>query len=266
MKRTKALICLLLLFMGGAIQAQVWQTLNVAILGDSNTWSGGDDCSKPNGWNTWFKKALEPASCWSYARSGATWTHTTETRQNTKEVTGLIGNDNVIYNQIRRMEEAVASGKRPSPNLIVIAAGTNDAWFPQHRPDVYEQTAEKAFTVARETLMQRPITELRTLAEVIRYDCELIWERFPQAQIVLLTPIQSTKVPVERITQVGDIIEACAQKMCIGVIRMDREGCINAGRESQKLLYTRDGTHTNEAGARRNGRYIANRIRSLIEY
>lgn len=248
------------------MQAQVWQTLHVAILGDSNTWLGGDECNKPEGWNTWFKTALKPASCWSYARSGATWTHTPATKQNTKEVTGIISNDNVIYNQICRMEEAIAQGQRPSPNLIIIAAGTNDAWFPQKRPTVFEQTPEKAFALSIEKLMQRTPSEVCSLAEVVRYDCERIWEHFPKAQIVLLTPIQSTKIPVEQITQVGDIIEACAQKMCIGVIRMDREGCINAERERQKLLYTRDGTHTNETGARRNGHYIANRISTLIEY
>jgi hypothetical protein len=32
----------------------------------------------------------------------------------------------------------------------------------------------------------------------------------------------------------------------------------------QTKRFTTDGTHTNEEGARRNGRFIANKVRSLI--
>ena len=108
--------------------------LHVVILGDSNTWLGGDDCNKPQGWNKWFCDAFQPASCRSYARSGATWTNTPQTRRNTQENIGILGNDNVIYNQICRLEEAIFNGSQPTPQLILILAGTNDAWFLKSRP------------------------------------------------------------------------------------------------------------------------------------
>ena len=83
---------------------------DVVILGDSNTWLGGDDCTKPKGWNTWFKEAMKPRSCHSYARSGSTWTHTPNTKRDTKEDIGTIGDNNVIINQIFRLEEAINEG------------------------------------------------------------------------------------------------------------------------------------------------------------
>ena len=87
-------------------------SLHVVILGDSNTWLGGDGCDKAQGWNKWFRDAFQPATCRSYARSGATWTNTPETRRNTQENIGVLGNDNVIYNQICRLEEAINNGSQ----------------------------------------------------------------------------------------------------------------------------------------------------------
>ena len=83
-------------------------TLHVVLLGDSNTWIGGDDCDKERGWNTWFKQLFQPASCKSYARSGATWTNTKVTKRNPKENIGNLGNDNVIYNQVVRLIDAAS--------------------------------------------------------------------------------------------------------------------------------------------------------------
>ena len=86
--------------------ARAQQQLHIAILGDSNTWLGGDECDNQKGWNKWFKDILQPASCRSYARSGATWTHTTKTKRDTKENIGKLGKDNVIFNQVMRLKEA----------------------------------------------------------------------------------------------------------------------------------------------------------------
>ena len=84
MRRTITALVLCLISMCGTI-AQIHNTkhIDVAILGDSNTWIGGDDCDKEKGWNKWFKDFFRPASCKSYARSGATWTNTEVTKANT---------------------------------------------------------------------------------------------------------------------------------------------------------------------------------------
>ena len=104
------------------VEGTVVHPLHVVILGDSNTWIGGDDCDKPKGWNKWFVDEFRPLSCKSYARSGATWTNTSTTRENVVEDIAVLGNDNVIYNQIARLKRACDEGRQQTPDLIIIAA------------------------------------------------------------------------------------------------------------------------------------------------
>lgn len=239
--------------------------LHVVILGDSNTWLGGDDCNKPQGWNKWFCDAFQPASCRSYARSGATWTNTPQTRRNTQENIGILGNDNVIYNQICRLEEAIFNGSQPTPQLILILAGTNDAWFLKSRPKALSMTADMAFTADRQRFSKRAANEIVTLAESVRYGCELLMNICPDAQIILLTPFQSVQTG-NTIFKVSNLIADCGQRMGLSVIRLDRQSGIYAAREKNKHYLTTDGTHTSELGARRVGSLIARQVNTLLQY
>jgi len=222
---------------------------DVVILGDSNTWLGGDDCTKPKGWNTWFKEAMKPRSCHSYARSGATWTHTSNTKRDTKEDIGAIGDNNVIVNQIFRLEEAINEGRQAMPSLILIAAGTNDVWFQNKRPHVFESSD----------------TSLQTLKGVVNFDCMLLRLLCPQAQIILITPMQTIQANTSDIHHAGDIIEDCGQELQIPVIRLDHYSEVKRQNEQKAFKYTYDGTHTSELGARSNGIYIAKQVQAIIE-
>ena len=238
--------------------------VHVAILGDSNTWIGGDSCDKAKGWNKWFKDEFAPASCVSYARSGATWTNTENTLYNILEDIDVLGKDNVIYNQINRLVNAVEEGRQVVPNLIIIAAGTNDAWFQKARPMVFGMTVDEAFRTDRDFLTSKKVNEVLTLAESVRYGCEMLMDRFPMARIILLTPMQSTAVSNTDIRRTGDIIEECGRQMGISVIRQDYNSSVCRVREEKRHLYTSDGTHTNEKGARQNGCLIAHQINQLL--
>ena len=222
---------------------------DVVIFGDSNTWLGGDDCTKPKGWNTWFREALQPRSCRSYARSGATWTQTPNTRRNTQENIGTIGDNNVIVNQIWRMDEAIREGHQPQPTLILIAAGTNDVWFKDKRPQAFEPTE----------------SSLQTLQGIVTFNCLLLRQMCPEAQIVLITPMQTIQADTADIHRAGDIIEACGQQLQIPVIRLDRHSEVKSQNEKKAYKYTYDGTHTSELGARSNGNFIAQQVRTIIE-
>ena len=249
-------------------------TLNVVLLGDSNTWLGGDDCSKPKGWNTWFAHELQPASCHSYARSGATWTNTPQTRRNTTENIGVLGNDNVIYNQICRLAEATDSGKQPLPHLIIILAGTNDAWFCDQRPQAFSTPySPEGEALPADTSTHRlsrlgsfetlPPNKILTLQESVHYGCLLLQAYYPDTRIVLVTPPQTTAVETELIHRTGNIIEQVGSQLAIPVIRLDHEGCIDREQELQHKRLTYDGTHTSEEGARCIGHLIATRIVTL---
>lgn len=254
-------IITLLLFLATSLHAN--DSIHVAILGDSNTWLGGDQCDQPRGWNTWFREAFRPASCRSYARSGATWTNTVRTKSNPEENTAVLSDDNVAYNQIVRLKEACKSGTQPSPHIILIALGTNDAWFTKHRPGLFDISPQQAFASDSTTIHRHPSTVL-SLAESVRYGCEMLADALPDAQIILLTPMQSTSIPYDNIRLTGDIIEECANRMSIPVIRLDKESAVSSLREKHEKRFTTDGTHTSEKGARRNGRFVANKVRSLL--
>ena len=243
MKRT--LLTLLVTFMLlGFSHAQ--ESMHVVLLGDSNTFIGGDSCNVARGWNKWFRDALQPATCRSYARSGATWTHTPKTVRDTEEYTEVLSDNNVIYNQVCRLQEAVAAGEQERPTLIIIMAGTNDAWFIDRRPQVFSNDLSSSLT----------------LAGAVYYDCQLLREAFPEARIVLLTPMQATKTSLKRIRRTGDIIEACGTQMGLEVVRLDREGCVSRKQELRKKTYTTDGVHTNERGAQCIGQLVAEKILS----
>ena len=243
------IILLLTLFVTPTTRAQ--QAIDVAILGDSNTWIGGDNCDKPRGWNKWFKDAFQPATIRSYARSGATWTNTTATKRNTHEDIDVLGDNNVIYNQICRLEEAVDRGEQPMPQLILIMAGTNDAWFQKDRPKVFDATAEEAFAI--DNIRQRRASQNLTLAESIRYGCETLNAVCPGARIILITPIQSSVIKKAYINKAGNIIEDCGKQMGISVIRLDK-----------RVFGMTDGIHTSERGAKEMGTLIAKQMATIL--
>lgn len=230
------LLVLLVLSMCGAIHAQ-WP-MHIVLLGDSNTFLGGNECDKPEGWNKWFKDMAEPLSCRSYARSGATWTHTSKTKYDVKENTGVLSDNNVIYNQINRLKEAYKTGKQPLPDLIIIMAGTNDLWFADKRPDA--------------------------LSKWILYDGEILRKTFPQTRVVLVTPPPFVKVGMDKQHQAAEEIEGCAQKLHWGIVRLDQTDQVFRVSDMIQKGYSKDGVHTTIAGAKVLGQYIYEQVKSIV--
>ena len=265
MRRTITALVLCLISMCGTM-AQIHNTkhIDVAILGDSNTWIGGDDCNKEKGWNKWFKDLFRPASCKSYARSGATWTNTEVTKANTEENIGVLGNDNVIYNQILRLQQAVESGEQVVPGLIIIAAGTNDAWFQDKRPGIFDMGTEMALMTVGDDLSAIKVNEMTSLAQSVFFGIALLRESFPDAQIVLLTPLQCVATSLENIQKVGDVIAECADACGISYIRQDSSDFLDREVESEQKHFTYDGTHTNAKGARHNAEKLAQIIPLML--
>jgi lysophospholipase L1-like esterase len=261
-QRKILLVFCLLLAVGLAAQSPQ-RRLHVVLLGDSNTWIGGDDCDQPRGWNKWFKDEFQPLSCRSYARSGATWTNTERTEYNTEENVEVLSDNNVIYNQINRLLKAVEEGQQTTPDVIVVMAGTNDMWFTGKRPGVFAMTAEEAFVDT--AMLQRPANRVLSLAGSVRYGCDMLKSSFPHARLVLITPMQTTKVSVELAERTGNVIEACGKQLGVDVIRLDKEGCVSRAQELKRKTHTADGVHTNEAGARCVGKFVARRLKEVIQ-
>lgn len=235
---------------------------NISLLGDSNTWIGGEDCSKEAGWNYWFKKDANPKYLKSYARSGATWTHTANTKPDVDEYSEIITDNNVIFNQVLRLMADVELNGAVIPDIIIIAAGTNDAWFADRRPDEFSRTAKDA--LARDECDFRTAlpSAFRSLPESVRYNLIYLHSYFPQAQLVVLTPIPSIKISDEMLEKVSELIAEVAEQMDAKVVRLDRLSPINTENEMVNRRLTTDGTHTSPEGAKANGEIIA---KALLE-
>lgn len=253
-------IMLMTVIMPTPVKAQ--QSVNVVILGDSNSWLGGDDCTQPKGWTKWFADRLHLTTCRSYARSGATWTNTPTTVSRPDEYSEKLDDNNVIYNQVVRLVRDCDNGIHPEPQLIIISAGTNDAWFRDKRPTAFSESSEEAFADPDAVLARRLPADVLTLASSVRYSCTILSQRFPKARIVLITPMQSTAVADSIIRQTGDIIEACGRKAGAQTVRLDVGSCVKRATELRHKRFTYDGTHTNERGAKCNGYYIADKIKA----
>ncbi|MBQ7691858.1 MAG: SGNH/GDSL hydrolase family protein [Muribaculaceae bacterium] len=229
--------------------------VDVVILGDSNCWIAGDKCTGEQGWPAWFVKLFSPASCRSYARSGATWTNTPRTRLNTAENIEVLGDDNVIYNQVMRLCEAVEAGEQPLPELIVVSAGINDAWFARKRPQAFGVSAFQA-AHSQWCLAGRQPSQVLTLAEAVVFNCQLLRDRFPDALILLVAPAHATVVESKKTTRAGSIIESSGQTMDIATVRLDLLGPIKPAQECKRHLYTSDGVHTSVRGAKAHAEII----------
>lgn len=233
----KAVLFLLFFCLCGVVRAQL--PMNIVLMGDSNTFLGGDACDKPLGWNKWFKDLASPLSCRSYARSGATWTHTAKTNYDIEEYTEVLSDNNVIFNQINRLKEACKVGTQVVPDLIVIMAGTNDLWFADKRPDV--------------------------LSVWIQHDCECLREAFPQAHVVLVTPPPFVKVGMDKQHRAADEIAACAERLHVGVVRLDQPDLNFCVADMIEKGYSVDGVHTTAVGAEVLGRYIYEKVKAIVQ-
>lgn len=262
--RLLSLLTLLAFGWSGHISADGHQELDIVILGDSNTWIGGDDCSKDTGWTKWFASKFLPATIRSYARSGATWTNTSATRRDTNSYSEVIDDRNTIYNQMARLIEAVGNGSQPSPEIIMIGAGTNDAWFDKKRPYVFHETVADAFRDESPLAQDADVSKYVTLASSIRLVCETLMREFPEAQIVLLTSPQIKQCSYERQQRVNDVIEECGRRLSVSVIPLDAGCGTYRIFEKSTPVNTSDGAHNSVAGARRTGNYVAAQLQSIL--
>lgn len=235
------------------------------IMGDSITWYGHDDLSGVAGWTHYFKDWFNFKSIRSYARSGATWSCTADTKYDIVENTGSTVPNNVGYNQMNRLLHDIEKGTQETPDYIIIALGTNDAW---HR---YSASAEggvdavkKLFNNTTDYEQDVPINTCLTTAKAIRYFSDMVTNNLPNTQIILLTPLQSSSISYNNIISIGDIIEECAKYCSYPIIRQDKECGVYRIQEARGYVNTKDGTHLSSTGAEKVGNYLAQKIKSLL--
>lgn len=230
----------------------------IAIIGDSNTWLGGDDNKGEKGWNHWFCEYFKPDFCRSFARSGATWTNTPRTKLNIKENIGSLGDNNVAYNQLQRM----LADKALKPDIIIIALGTNDLWFKNKRPNLFD---ESHLNYEREDFLSTPPSKLLTLADCVHHTVHTLRKAYPNAAIVLITPAECIHIKNYELKLFSDTLEALGKTLGASTIRLDKLSEIKSEKERIKKEFTYDGTHTSVKGAKANGEIITRELKRILQ-
>lgn len=218
---------------------------NVAVLGDSQTWIGGDSCQNPIGWTHHFLNLANPESISIYARSGATFTNNHFTMINPDYYTEYLDDDNVIYNQVVRLIRDIDSDSVPSPSLVILYAGANDAWFQDARKESLFPPHSSLKTINPSD----PPSAHRNIAESIALAVAMIREKCPDAGLLLVTPAEMAKTSVENVRFISHLISQTGEMLNIPVVRLDIVSPIRHHTESISPKFTSDGVHTNEVGA-----------------
>ena len=248
---------------GGGGQDNPFKGLNVVVFGDDITALGGSDNTISTGWTKHFLTKANPKKCLNYAHSGATWSHTAETTNNTNVTTESIAADNVIYNQIAKFLLDVAEQSSLAPDLIIIMAGTNDA-NASYRPSATSKSAADEFADSNGYITGAELGTLTSIVSAMRYDIETLRTNFPVAQIVVMTPIESTTITLAKIKEVSKCIYECAEYLGIDCVRLGDHCGIYREMEVTAPTFLSDGTHPNENGAKMIGYYAASAIKSIV--
>lgn len=232
--------------------------MNIAILGDSIS----DVESGENGYGMWidkFRSLASPKSFTDYAVGGAVWTFssTTQSVSTRSEMTASNAN-NCIGNQFNRLKASVDNNTIATPDLIFILAGSNDAF--------QNKTVGTPSTVFEtDTAQSSDITTLTNLCASVRYVVDKINAEYPNARIVLMTPIAFGGHASEfaRLTPIRSAIQECAEYLGIYCI----DGCkagITFHREhlGRKYLIS-DLAHLTKLGGDLVGKFIFDELSNL---
>ncbi len=255
------------------IKAAAPSLKKIALLGDSMTWIGGDSCQNPTGWSYYLKQSGVAETIDVYARSGATWTNTSNTYPDTSFYSEILHDNNVIFNQVLRL---LADSKDTKPDCIIIFAGANDAWFSSRRPGIFDSNSSDEPIASTKSdlsthynedcsiLNRLPKALPTSLHSSVTFVCDMLQQSFPSTRVILVTPLQMSKVPVEDILKVSDIIETSGESKGCVILRADKKAGILHEVESKSPKYTYDGVHTNPEGARLVADFLLPHLLSLF--
>lgn len=228
---------------GKQANVKPYEGKTVFFLGDSIT-------QNPESWTKYFVQVFRPAVHINFAVSGAKWV--TEATTVLDGTTATPAN-NVIANQVYQ----VLNNQPATPDVIIIAAGTNDS-------TTTEEDIEPQFVVSG-SYPSVNVINTRTWSGSIRWAVEKLLTKFPNAQIFISTPLQAVEAerPYASTKAKGDKIKEIGRRLAIPVVDTGSECVIYGGFEKNDKTngkYLFDGLHLNIGGAKLVGKYIAKQV------
>ena len=219
---------------------------NICLFGDSIT-------ADADWWTKYLLEYVNFGGFYNYARSGATWSHLAGTVYNITDTGGVTDANNVIWNQINKF---IADNNANIPDVFYILAGTND----------YSRPVGDPSTVFDGVAMNPDPATHTTLSSAFRFCIDLLASTFPEARIIVSTPI-TRAIANDIVTPVvAETIKECAGHCGAYVVDQYSDSGIYGYQES--LTHTKisvDNVHPSDPlGHQLLGRFNANEIVSLL--
>lgn len=202
----------------------------VALFGDSITVS-------VNGWHKKFSEILGTVTK-NYAVSGGHW----------ENFTSAIGNQ-----EFSKQVDAILADSPYSPDIIMIAMGTNS--LAANYGDFDQQVSGAESSADRNTIYGG-----------MRSGIERLLLAFPNAKVVLMTPLQRTGHPPHKgnWAVMNKAVKDMGAWFALPVIDCGNECGISYREETIAPKYLYDGLHPNAEGADIQGAYTASRLKALV--
>lgn len=168
-----------------------------------------------------------------------------------------------ISNEIRFMDRLISEFGRPSPDIIVIACGTNDT-----NESAKEYSDEEFENVVNTKLDAMTVDQKCTISGGIRWCIETLMSKYPNAEVMVATPIQSnfsSKKPYYK--RINTWLKKFAEYYSVKVIDAYSECGITSAFEKDEDdanttgRYLIDGIHPNASGNKLMADYYAKQIK-----
>lgn len=221
----------------------------------------GDSITASHTYSTFVNAYLKPKSFINLGVVGASLVDNIENQVYDGNPISEV-NTNTAGNQVQK----AINNNYEAPDIILFAFGTNDRVVTDE-----DKNFESQFVVNNEYI---PLTSVdrTTFGGAMRYCMEKLHELYPNAQVFIMTPIQSSEKTsgngtgwyYEKLKPKADLIKSLGNRMSIPVIDCFNE-CRIYGRFENKDgngEYLSDGLHLNEQGSIRMGKFITNEIRN----
>ncbi len=248
--------------------SEKWANKKVLIMGDSITSFTGF-----LGWTTYFKDYIKAEKVINLAVSGATWKDK-EANQTYDGAPKPSTTGNVIGNQLQKAINAKENGDENYTDfdVVIIAAGTNDSFVSSAEtiPSVENQFVS-AYGAGKFTVVPIDEVDRQTFAGIMRYTYQKLQETYPNAKMVICSPIQECYESYTSIYNKGEHFRYIASRLSVEFWNTRDCGICNlyesptdtidydnpSGEESTVKRDLTDGIHPSESGAKKIASYNA---------
>ena len=236
----------------------------------------GDSISVSHGYFSYLKTYFAKAN--TVAVPGATWSDHSDTDAYNGTPTSDVAKYNVMGNQVQKVKNNSSSY---NPDFIILSAGTNDATPDSDYPsedlfthnDSYVSLGTPTFDANDTYMLNR-----RTIGGAMRYCITELEKLYPNAKIIVLTPIQASNSlrAYWTITRRQSYISSTAHRMASFVADVGKNCGIYGDFEWQGSSWTEiepdsregrdlsDGLHPNDSGRKKMSDYIFSQICTMV--